>query len=358
MQARQFRNALLAAAGLMALSQAAWAAQPYYKVSIPPLSVVPGGMSYAGVINNRGTTAIQSVAPNNYEDAYRCSTTVCKQIPRFPDNQFHDSVLAYGINDAGHVVGTASNHDLRRAFLFDGRTVKDLGVFDEGTCGGCDLVSYGAALNNVGQVVGTGSTADLTERAFLWQNGHMTKLGTLGGVTSRARAINDSGEVVGESSTYKGYTHAFSYSAGKMSDLGTLGGTHSYATGINQWGHIVGCSSTAGDATQLPFVIYSGGVMQPLKSLGGTIACAQSINRAGWIVGYSNIMPGQPDYHGFVYDGDQVYDLNDTLRDDDRAAWEIISASGINKSGQIIVSAKSRLARDLYRALVLTPIPR
>jgi probable HAF family extracellular repeat protein len=357
MQARHLRFAFLAAAGLMALGQSAWAGQPYYKVSIPPLSVVPGGLSYAGAINNRGTTAIQSVAPNNYEDAYRCSTTVCKQIPRFPDNQFHDPVLASGINDSGQVVGTASNHDLRRAFLFDGRTVKDLGVFGEG-CRDCVLVSYGAGINNVGQVVGTGSTADQTERAFIWQNGQMTKLGTLGGANSYGRAINDNGKVVGESVNHKGETHAFSYSAGKMIDLGTLGGSFSFAYGVNKWGHVVGCSGTAGDAARVSYVIYSGGVMQPLKSLGVTNACAQGINQAGWIVGFSNLTPGQPDYHGFVYDGDQVYDLNDTLADDDQAAWEIISASGINKNGQIIVSAKSRLAQDMYRALVLTPVVR
>lgn len=357
MQVRYFRNAFLAAASLMALGQAAWAAQPFYKITVPPLSVAPGDISYAGAINNKGTTALQLIAGRHPDDAYRCSTTVCKQIPRMPDNQFHDSMLVFGINDAGQVVGTGSNHDLRRAFVFDGRTVKDLGVFDEGTCGGCDLVSFGYGINNVGQVVGTGSTVDQKDRAFIWHNGQMTKLGTLGGESSFAYAINDSGEVVGGSSTFKGEVHAFSYQAGKMSDLGTLGGMNSYATAINQWGHTVGCSYTVGDASQLPFVIYSGGVMQPLKSLGGTSACALGINRAGWIVGHSTRTPGQWDYHGFVYDGDQVYDLNDTLGDDDRATWEITGATGINKSGQIIVNARARVG-EKYRALVLTPIPR
>src|SRR6185436_7448641 len=47
-------------------------------------------------------------------------------------------------------------------------------------------------INDVGQVVGSAAG-----RAFLWQNGVMTELGTLGGNSSGAGAINGIGVVVG-----------------------------------------------------------------------------------------------------------------------------------------------------------------
>ena len=52
----------------------------------------------------------------------------------------------------------------------------------------------------------------------------MTDLGTLGGTYSWAFDINDRGQVVGYSGTAAGDQHAFLYGDGAMTDLGTLGG--------------------------------------------------------------------------------------------------------------------------------------
>src|ERR1700761_4934396 len=56
-------------------------------------------------------------------------------------------------------------------------------------------------------------------------------LGTLGGTNSNGNGINSIGQVVG-SSTLSGdqYTHGFLYSNGAMKDIGTLGGNKSDAT--------------------------------------------------------------------------------------------------------------------------------
>src|SRR5206468_3969954 len=80
--------------------------------------------------------------------------------------------------------------------------------------------------------------------AFLYRNGTMTDLGTLGGWGSAARGINDDGAIVGESLTASGDTHAFLYEDGTMTDLGTLGGRFSNAYGINFKGEVVGESGT------------------------------------------------------------------------------------------------------------------
>lgn len=89
--------------------------------------------------------------------------------------------------------------------------------------GGEDVAAYG--LNDAGQVVGQSGS-----HAYVWQNGVMTDLGTPGGAWSTASGINNSGQVVGTANTAAGAVHAFLWSAGAgMSDLGTLGGAASAA---------------------------------------------------------------------------------------------------------------------------------
>src|SRR5687767_10631895 len=51
----------------------------------------------------------------------------------------------------------------------------------------------------------------------------VTELGTLGGNDSYATGINNAGQVTGNAKTATGETHAFLYSDGVMNDLGTLG---------------------------------------------------------------------------------------------------------------------------------------
>lgn len=52
-------------------------------------------------------------------------------------------------------------------------------------------------LNDLGQVVGASDTADGNQHAFLWENGVMHDLGTLGGTASRAFQINNRSQIIG-----------------------------------------------------------------------------------------------------------------------------------------------------------------
>jgi len=97
-------------------------------------------------------------------------------------------------------------------------------ITDLGTLGGTISVAYG--INASGQVAGFSYFANGSgPRAFLWQNGVMTDLGTLpGGSISQGLGINDSGQLVGrsniggETSEY----HPFLWQNGVMTDLGTF----------------------------------------------------------------------------------------------------------------------------------------
>ncbi|HTB62803.1 MAG TPA: hypothetical protein VK737_04365 [Opitutales bacterium] len=127
----------------------------------------------------------------------------------------------------------------------------------------------------------------------------LTALGTFGGENSSAVSINDAGQVVGRAETaelmpddnWRGYQwgyplqyyfyHAFLYTDGKMQDLGTLGGKVSYATAINASGQIVGRTMTADDHWH--FYDYSDGKMTVLND---DIMEVTGFNDSGQIVGY------------------------------------------------------------------------
>lgn len=154
----------------------------------------------------------------------------------------------------------------------------------------------GFGINNAGQITGIAETSNRNSHAFLYSNGTMTDLGTLGGTGSQGFGINDAGQVAGTASTADNTQHAFLYSNGTMTDLGTLSGsTYSYGHGINAAGQVVGMDSLhySGGAYFRAF-LYSNGTMTDLNTLidpatGWALTTAFDINDAGQIVGYGDI---------------------------------------------------------------------
>ena len=241
---------------------------------------------------------------------------------------------AAAVNARGQVVGTNGTAEGKQhAFLWQNGKMRDLG-----TLGGRD--SGASAINASGQVIGTSLTSKPQHvHAFIWKDGKMTDLGTLGGKSSRPRALNDRGQVVGESFTASGMVHAFLWQNGKMTDLGTLGGSDSFASGINDRGQVVGSSSTS-NGSQHAF-LWQSGKMTDLGTLGAhfTSSSATAINGRGQVVGTSYLakvtQTGQQG-HAFVWQNGVMTDLG-TLG----AGYATSEAVALNERGVVVGSSRS-----------------
>ena len=171
--------------------------------------------------------------------------------------------------------------------------------------------AQGNHLNNRGDVVGFAYAGNLgtNTHAFLYTNGVMADIGTLGGGFSYAWAINDSRVVVGEANLAgDNTTHAFRWANGSMQDLGLLPGTGEYsvATDINNKGQIVGFSEiSSGFGSTRHAFLWQSNVMTDIGTLPGHFGSeAWSIDEDGNIFGasWADIgLGGSGPYEAFIY---------------------------------------------------------
>jgi probable HAF family extracellular repeat protein len=340
--------------------------------------------------------------------------------------------MAMGLNNQGwaeNMDGTV-NPPINSSGTTVARGRAVIGIYgfniDLGTLGKPDANSWinWGGINDRGEAVGMSETADADPNGedicgfgthlicvpFLWRNGHMSALPTVGGNNGQASAINNRGEAVGFAETAnadpscppepaevpvlweKGQAHAL-----------PLVGTDpdGFAFGINDRGEAVGYSGNCFFATHA--VVWKNNTVVVLQDLGGIKSnIAYVINNRGQMAGKVRSADGthyvaalwQPDgtltatheplsgdleafvtglndrgqavgndfdsnlnwSHGFIWQDGVMTDLNALIPAD--SGLSIISASNINDRGQIsgmatVVSGPN--TGDIH-AFLLTPV--
>jgi probable HAF family extracellular repeat protein len=220
---------------------------------------------------------------------------------------------------------------------------------DLGTLGG--EASFGEAINERNEVVGSAQTASGEFRAFLWRTGQgMQSLGTLGGGGhSFAYSINDRSEVVGESEVRPGsdlYMAFLWTPGGGIRGLGTLGGPASMAQGINNRRELVGISQIS-NGQDRAYLWSPGRDMRSLGTLGGPGSQAWAINDATQIVGSSLTSSGEE--HAFLWTvGRGMEDLG-TL-----GGSGFSLAIGISQTGEVVGFSETGPGSGVLEAFLWT----
>lgn len=312
-------------------------------------------------------------------------------LPPFSDSHARD------VNNKGEVTGVLTlGADTLRAFIWLPEPAYGLpeGMNDLGILGEGYGYSSGGAINDCGQVVGSTSSSS-GSRAFLWESGRMTDLGSLAGdptVLSSARDINNAGWICGQSGVADPpfHSHAFlcrvacrstvEHERCYMQDLGTFGGGSCGANAINEKNQIVGAAQLPDSLERHPFFIEPTG--PGLVDLGvlpeSFMTSAVAINDRGVVIGWmsakgkervvmwtrtdgvwtitdlgnpnghthttasaignDNIIIGRTftkddDQRAFLWKDGVFHDLNDLLVTEENI--QLLDANGLNRKGDI-----------------------
>ena len=171
-------------------------------------------------------------------------------------------------------------------------------------------------INDQGHVVGTADNM-----GFLWKNGRFRLIEPPGATSTTAWAINEKGWIVG---TYShpdpqdpGHRHGFLLRQGVFTDIEFPGcipqqGCFTEATGINNRGDIVGYHQPFSGADRVAF-LFKDGTFTPINSPYGPGADVQAfgINSAGQIVGWHRSTNGPVPRRGFLLAGGVITSLDE-----------------------------------------------
>ncbi len=272
------------------------------------------------------------------------------------------------VNDSGEVVGFSTIDTTldpfatiglgpfpspAHAFIWQNGIMQDLGTLgglDAFVSGGCNnqhpgLVAGESFLNATPNV----STGFPTLHPFLWNNGTMTDLGSLGGTIGTSQCANNQSLVIGQSSltgdvnclagspdispVFTCNQHAFLWDHGSMTDLGTLGGSFSQAVWLNNTGEVVGGATTTNDES-FHATLWRNGQVTDLGTLDGDcFSIANAVNSGGQIIGQSFSCDFSTS-RAVVWINGSIIDLNTAVPPNSGLVLE--EADNLNDRGEIV----------------------
>jgi len=321
--------------------------------TVTDLGTLGGTYSLAGGISNSGWVSGQSTLPDGYYHPAVWRNDVITDLGTLGGL---NGWAGWVPNDSGWAGGAAETstpdpngedycgfgtHLECRPFLW-----RDGAMTELPTLGGNNGESAG--VNNLGQVGGgvENTTVDPTcvgpqgyykVKAVVWENGEIRELPTLFRRDSRSwvLGINDRGQMAGVSGNCStNNIHPLLWQDGKVIYLGTLGGKiNNVAYDINNQGQVVGYSDLPGDTTMHGYLWQKSTGMIDLGTLPGDVGSdADGINNLGQVVGGSWDADGND--RAYIWQNGVMTDLN-TLIPPNSPLYLIEATGTINDWGQI-----------------------
>jgi probable HAF family extracellular repeat protein len=246
-------------------------------------------------------------------------------------------------------------------------TITDLGTLDGGT------FSQPFSINRYGLVSGSSNLADSNQHATLWLEKLKVDIGApgLGGPNSIAFGDNERFQSAGEAETstsdpndedFCGFgTHItcspFLWQNGEMIQLPTLGGNNGVAMAISDRGEVAGFAENSTPDTGCPApqvlhfmpVVWKNGAIHKLPTFGGDPdGVAQQINDNGEVVGGSgtcatfnpNFLYNLVPVHALLWEKGKAIDLGNLGGKSGQAGGNI--AYDINNQGQVVGNSDLR----------------
>ena len=344
-------------AGNVTVGSAAQAIQMYKPTKLKTLEAANGSL-YSGSIDaspsdisSQGVVLINSFSADSSFQSIPFTDNVEVITPLADGSRFASGAQ---INDLGEVAGHIAalddpSLDHVQAVVWRNGVIVELPELDVDK-------SQAYGINNAGVIVGNASLTSpdgVLRHAAMWTGDQITDLGTLGGPGSNASSINYRGTIVGYSMvTDRTGTFPTVWESGLPVELPTPDGRNGGAVGINESGTIIGVLVDA-DVNYYPIRWIDGEPEYlPLISERGEGA-ANGINNRGQIVGWTKRVKSDAGVQvAVLWDGEDVVDLNKRIPAG--GEFTLISAIAINDAGQIAVEAVD--VDDSRHALLLTPI--
>ena len=323
------------------------------RYTVTDLGTLGGTFGYASAVNNKGWADGAATLPG---DTAQHAVLWLKErkinIGTFGGP--NSAVFGKGLNERGQVVGaaeTSTPDPLGQNFCGMGTgLVCSPFIWQNGvmtqlpTLGGYNGIIYD--VNNRGVMAGQAQNTTLdptctasTQEAkpVLWENGQIQELPTVPGDNDgNAYEINDRGQAVGSSGNCPdfGSAHAVLWENGTLTDLGNFGGTmNNAAFDINNRGQVVGSSDLPGD-TGHAFLWTKEGGLQDLGTLpGDTASSTGGINDKGQVVGAS-CTTVEGNCRAFLWQNGVMTDLNTLIPHN--SPLFLFVAFDINSRGQIV----------------------